>query len=114
MNIGGTFQYSPMLATTGAMPSGDGAWAYEPKFDGWRVLVSIREGRVEARTRRGRLITDSVPELTQLGAPSACTVVLDGELITGRGAAADFYDLAPRLAASRSISRPLWMSAVPL
>jgi len=41
-------------------------WALEPKLDGWRALFYIEDGRIDVRTRRGRSITERVPELAGL------------------------------------------------
>ncbi len=30
---------APMLATTSPLPSTEDRWAWEPKWDGWRVLL---------------------------------------------------------------------------
>jgi bifunctional non-homologous end joining protein LigD len=73
-------------------------WRFEPKLDGWRALVTI-DGEATVRTRRGRDITRSLPELTAL--PRRLRdrdAVLDGELVVGNGSADDFYRLGPRLA----------------
>lgn len=104
---------APMLASSGPMPASDGAWAFEPKLDGWRVLVYV-DGALDVRTRSGRSITAAVPELGGLaGALAGRTAILDGELVAGQGRPDDFYQLAPRLAASwpRAVQR--WSSRVP-
>ena len=89
----------PMLADLG-IPSGDlRGWAAEPKLDGWRVTVladSGLPGGVVVRTRRGHIITGSVPGIEGL-AGIGRSVVLDGELVAGAGRASDFYALMPRL-----------------
>src|SRR5215218_2320673 len=53
--------------------------------DGWRALVAV-DGALEVRTRRGRVIAESVPELADLANPGL-RVVLDGELVVARRAA---------------------------
>jgi bifunctional non-homologous end joining protein LigD len=73
-------------------------WALEPKLDGWRALVYVEDGQVEVRTRRGRSITEQVPELAGLAEHIGRACVLDGELVAGAGRPWDFYRLAPRLA----------------
>ena len=57
--------HSPMLAATGSAIRGlDRAeWRFEPKLDGWRALAYIDGGTVRVRTRKGRDITGSLPEL---------------------------------------------------
>ena len=95
-----TFQ--PMLAASGGRLRGLDldAWRFEPKLDGWRAVVTVDAGVVRVRTRRGRDITRTVPELAEnlpTGLPGH-DVVLDGELIAGGGTGSDFYRLGPRLA----------------
>ncbi|HET7665444.1 MAG TPA: hypothetical protein VFK56_05085 [Mycobacterium sp.] len=94
-------RHSPMLAATGsAVRELDRAqWRFEPKLDGWRALAYVEDGQVTIRTRTGRDITGSVPELAQ--APARLRrrdAILDGELTVGGGGATDFYRLGPRLA----------------
>jgi hypothetical protein len=56
---------SPMLASTG-QPAGDPErWAWEVKWDGWRALVYI-DGTLGVRTRTGRQVSASLPELEGL------------------------------------------------
>src|SRR5438128_5706097 len=57
--------FSPMLASSGPVPAPASRWAFEPKLDGWRVLVSI-VGDLNVRTRNGHNVTTSVPELTPM------------------------------------------------
>jgi bifunctional non-homologous end joining protein LigD len=73
-------------------------WALEPKLDGWRALVYLEAGGVNVRTRRGRSITDRLPELTGLADHIGRTCVLDGELVAGAGLPTDFYRVGPRIA----------------
>ena len=65
----------PMLLRSGRLPT-SGDYAYEPKWDGFRALVS-RNGHLHVRSRRGGDMTSLVPELT--GLPDGLAV--DGELI---------------------------------
>jgi bifunctional non-homologous end joining protein LigD len=64
-----------MLCRSAPLPRGPG-WAYEPKWDGFRALVSVN-GDVRVRSRRGWDMTALVPELAAIDRP----VVLDGELV---------------------------------
>lgn len=85
----------PMLASAGDLPTGDG-WAFEPKWDGMRVLAEIDGGAVRLRSRTGRDVTVEFPELGLLGAV-APRAVLDGEVVafdaSGRPS---FQELQPR------------------
>ncbi|HSH62379.1 MAG TPA: RNA ligase family protein, partial [Acidimicrobiales bacterium] len=53
------------------------------------------------RTRRGRIVTESVPELRGLAEEVPRGTVLDGELVAGQGRASDFYRLGPQMARRR-------------
>src|SRR5438445_13049172 len=86
---------SPMLASSGPMPDAS-RWAFEPKLDGWRVLVYIG-GAVDIRTRSGRTITRDIPELAPIReALGDRQAILDGELVAGQGRPDDVYGLDPR------------------
>jgi bifunctional non-homologous end joining protein LigD len=86
-----------MLATTG-QPGGDpGAFSYEVKWDGWRAMVYV-DGGLRVRTRTGRQVSDSLPELLGLvDALDGHRVILDGELVAISNLKVDFYALAPRM-----------------
>ena len=72
----------PMLATAGALPSDDDAWAYEVKWDGVRALVAVAGGRVTVTSRNGNDVTSAYPELSALGDQLGPTsVLLDGEVV---------------------------------
>src|SRR5438128_1469308 len=91
--------FSPMLASSGPVAAPASAWAFEPKLDGWRVLVSV-DGDLTVRTRHGHNVTTSAPELAPMvTALAGRSVVLDGELVARQGRPFDFYGLAPRLSA---------------
>lgn len=74
---------SPMLATAGDVEKLHAAdWAFETKWDGFRVLVEIEDGTVTVRSRAGNTVTDRYPRLAALGAELAGhRVVLDGEAV---------------------------------
>jgi bifunctional non-homologous end joining protein LigD len=84
-----------MLVASGVLPR-DGAYAVEPKLDGWRVIVHIGDA-VRVLTRPGRDLTASVPALQQLASVVPARTVLDGEVVAGSGRARSFYSVAPRL-----------------
>src|SRR5688572_5824676 len=102
-----------------------GRWRLEPKLDGWRAMAHIEDGGVTIRSRRGRDLTGTLPELhrlpPELGRRPA---ILDGELVVGAGTASDFYRVGPRLArGTRTATRGcpvsfvafdlLWLDAEP-
>ncbi|MGH3307526.1 MAG: DNA ligase, partial [Nocardioides sp.] len=51
-----------MLATRGThVPAGD-EWVHEVKWDGMRVLVDVRDGRLRLTSRNENDVTVSFPE----------------------------------------------------
>lgn len=74
---------APMLATEGSVTAlKAGQWAFEGKWDGYRVLVEADHGALRVRSRRGREVTGEYPELRSLAADLADHhVVLDGEAV---------------------------------
>ena len=97
----------PMLARpTPAIPDGDG-WIYEPKWDGFRVLVFRDGDEVYLQSRDLKPLNRYFPELEEplraIGAADA-RFVLDGEVVIARpGGGLDFDALLLRIhpAASR-------------
>jgi ATP-dependent DNA ligase len=94
----------PMLAKrVEAIPEG-GNWAFEPKWDGFRVIVFREEGEVLLQSRDGRSLNRYFPELVDActsALPGRC--VLDGEIVVERDGVLDFEALQLRIhpAASR-------------
>lgn len=94
--------FQPMLAVSGPIYGHEDDYAFEPKWDGWRALVSVHDGHVAVRTRTGRVVTAAVPELGDLADDVGDhSVVLDGELVAHQGTPASFYRLGPRMATRR-------------
>lgn len=91
---------APMVAARGRPSGGLAGWAVEWKLDGYRCQV-LTGPHPQVRTRRGRNITDRVPELEALSRVGP-EMILDGELITGAGRPTDFYALAGAVASRRS------------
>ncbi|HKZ25019.1 MAG TPA: non-homologous end-joining DNA ligase [Acidimicrobiia bacterium] len=71
--------YEPMLASPWPRPFSDHEWWFEVKWDGVRVLAYLEEGKVALRTRRGREVSDTYPDLGSLRVDRA--TVLDGEVV---------------------------------
>ncbi|BBZ77618.1 multifunctional non-homologous end joining protein LigD [Mycolicibacterium anyangense] len=75
--------YSPMLATLGSVEKlTAGQYAFEGKFDGYRLLVEANHGRIRLQSRSGRDVTGEYPQLASLAADLADhDVILDGEVV---------------------------------
>ncbi|QZA08615.1 ATP-dependent DNA ligase [Mycolicibacter heraklionensis] len=76
-------ELAPMLATEGSVTRLDPSqWAFEGKWDGYRLLVEADRGRIRLRARSGRDVTREYPHLPFPAADLAeHHVVLDGELV---------------------------------
>lgn len=74
---------TPMLATGGEVAGLRGSeWAFERKWDGYRLLVEIDAGELRLRSRAGNDVTARYPQLSVLAEELADhQVILDGELI---------------------------------
>ena len=94
----------PMLAKrVGALPEGDG-WLFEPKWDGFRVLVFRDGDELLLQSRDEKPLDRYFPELADpLRALLPQRAVLDGEIVIATPAGLDFEALQMRLhpAASR-------------
>jgi bifunctional non-homologous end joining protein LigD len=71
--------YSPMLASRWPEPFSDPEWAFEVKWDGVRAVAAWDGRRLDVRSRTGRPIGPSFPELDQLAGIAPC--ILDGEIV---------------------------------
>ncbi len=85
----------PQLATLVATAPASGAWSWEMKFDGYRLLARVADGEVRLITRNANDWTQRMPSLARavaaLGLRSAW---LDGEIvITDADGVPDFQQL---------------------
>ncbi|MEC3955203.1 ATP-dependent DNA ligase [Nocardia sp. CDC153] len=74
---------TPMLATPGDVTTLDAEhWAFETKWDGFRLIAEIEDGAVTLRSRAGHVVTGKYPGVAGLGAElSGHSAVLDGEAV---------------------------------
>ncbi len=74
---------APMLSTEGSVARlKKTQWAFEGKWDGYRVLVDADHGKLCVRSRRGRDVTGEYPQFKALAADLADHhVILDGEAV---------------------------------
>lgn len=74
--------FAPMQAETGAKAFRDPAWLWEPKLDGYRMLVYVDEPGVRMRSRRGLELAPTFPRLAaELQQQGPHGVILDGEIV---------------------------------
>jgi bifunctional non-homologous end joining protein LigD len=74
---------APMLSSEGSVAKlKAGQWAFEGKWDGYRVIVDANRGRLTVRSRRGRDVTGEFSQFEALAADLADHhVILDGEAV---------------------------------
>nr|WP_269328591.1 non-homologous end-joining DNA ligase [Kineosporia babensis] len=89
-----------MLATAAdpdrGLPADGERWAYEVKWDGWRVLADIHDGAVRLWSRSEREITAAFPELAVIGQAHS-DVLIDGEVVILADGVPSFTALADRI-----------------
>jgi bifunctional non-homologous end joining protein LigD len=81
----------PMLAKAGEVVPTGSAWTHEVKWDGIRVLVQVKDGKVRLFSRNENDVTAAYPELAGLG-DLPHDLLLDGEVV-------GFLDGVPRFGA---------------
>ena len=76
-------EIAPMLASEGSVAAlKAGQWAFEGKWDGYRLLVEVNRGALRVRSRSGRDVTAEYSQLDSLATDLADHhVVLDGEAV---------------------------------
>ena len=71
----------PMLATLVDEPFDDAEWFYELKFDGYRAVAFVENGRVRLVSRNQNEFTSAYPELAAIAKSiDAKQAILDGEI----------------------------------
>ena len=72
----------PMLATSVEKPFDDPEWLFEIKWDGYRAVSFLQEGKVRLVSRNQNELTGEFPELHELSKLiTAKNAVLDGEVV---------------------------------
>ena len=72
----------PMLATSVEQPFDDPGWLFEIKWDGYRAVSFIQNGKVRLVSRNQNDLTGEFPELRDLSASvKAENAILDGEIV---------------------------------
>ena len=97
-------EIAPMLATHGSVAACKASqWAFEGKWDGYRLLVEANHGTLRLRSRSGRDVTKEYPELRSLAADLAdYHVVLDGEVVAlSKSRVPSFNEMQNRSRATR-------------
>jgi len=97
-------EIAPMLATHGSVADlKAGQWAFEGKWDGYRLLAEADHGKMRLRSRSGRDVTGEYPQLGSLAGDLADHhAVLDGEVVAlGKSGVPSFNEMQNRSRATR-------------
>lgn len=99
--------FAPQLATLGDAPPAGEDWLHEAKWDGYRLLTVVRDGRARIWSRNALEWTAKVPEIVSAVEALAAArgieqMALDGELIVGGGTQADFGVLQATLSGEKN------------
>ena len=71
----------PMLATLTDAPFDDPDWVFEDKYDGFRMIAEIKNGKVALYSRNGKIISRSYIEVAKALEGVEADAVIDGELV---------------------------------
>jgi bifunctional non-homologous end joining protein LigD len=71
----------PMLATLTDAPFDDAGWIFEDKYDGFRMVAKIEDGKVTLYSRNGKIISDNYIEVAKALEGVKAEAVIDGELV---------------------------------
>jgi bifunctional non-homologous end joining protein LigD len=71
----------PMLATLTDGPFDDAGWVFEDKYDGFRMVAKIEDGKVVLYSRNGKVISHSYIEVARALEGVKGDAVIDGELV---------------------------------
>lgn len=88
-----------LAAVVRTLPRGAGL-AYEPKFDGHRLVVVRSATDVTLQARSGRIVTSAFPDLAAAALQLPAGTVLDGEVVVWNAGRTDFALVQRRAAAT--------------
>ncbi|HVY73481.1 MAG TPA: DNA ligase D [Puia sp.] len=84
----------PMLATTVEKPFDGEDWLYEIKWDGYRAVANIRNGKASIESRNNLSFDDKFPAVKQALEKWPVDAVVDGEIVAlDRDGKPDFQEL---------------------
>src|SRR3954463_14254820 len=99
--------FPPMEAELVSELPENGAWRYEPKWDGFRGVLENDSGELALWSRNGRPLLRYFPELRALGELMPKSSALDGEIVIAREGKLDFDAMQMRLHPAESRVRKL-------
>jgi bifunctional non-homologous end joining protein LigD len=71
----------PMLATLTDAPFDDKGWIFEDKYDGFRMVAKVEDGKVTLYSRNGLLVSHNYVEVAKAFEGVKSDAVIDGELV---------------------------------
>jgi len=90
-------QVKPMLLTSQNEAFDDDDFIFEPKWDGWRIIIHKQGDRIEAYTKNGVCVTEQFPELQQVvKSIHTNTAVIDCEGVSIKDRRPNFDDFSYR------------------
>src|SRR3954462_294062 len=81
---GSNVPFPPMEAELVSELPENGAWRYEPKWDGFRGVLEDDNGELALWARNGRPLLRYFPELRELGERLPSHPALDGRIVRAR------------------------------
>lgn len=94
--------FEPQLARLGDAPPKGEQWLHEIKWDGYRLVATVVDGKARLFSRNALEWTDKVPEITAaIEALKLGSAALDGELIAAQGTRDDFNLLQATLSGEK-------------
>ena len=99
--------FPPMEAELVTELPEQGAWRYEPKWDGFRGVLENDGGELALWSRNGRPLLRYFPELREPGERLPPHSALDGEIVIARDGKLDFDAMQTRLHPAESRVRKL-------
>ncbi len=87
-------EVKPMLATTVEAPADEAGWLYEIKWDGFRALAYVQNGKVAVRSRNNKSFNDKFYPIYNAFMNLNLNAILDGEIVVvNKSGLADFAAL---------------------
>lgn len=106
----------PMLASSGVpedIIQGDD-WCFEMKWDGYRALAKVENGKVKLLSRNGNDMTEDFPELQELAVLAPEGAIVDGEIVALDGSARPSFSLLQQRISHRRKNRLRQAQAIKL
>lgn len=93
---------APMLATLIKQPFDDEDWLFEIKWDGWRTLAFIDEGKVQLKSRTNHIWNEKFPSIVKELKSIDNQVIFDGEIVVLDSKGRSHFQLLQNYQASSS------------